>query len=561
MLRIVVICIILLNSLPNIYAQSSLTASVEERIKKGQELSLKNIDSALYLLNQALVESQKVDSHRLAFLTQRAIGIIYEDNNQLHEAQKAYSLALKMAERHLTDDDQLMIYTDWAIIHKKMGQYKIAQEYHLLTVERAEKIGNWEMVEDGYHGLGTMYSMLSNFNQSIHYYILSIQAAEKWGNKEGVVLTEQNISNIYLKSGNTEMALKNITKTYELAKQLGDSLRIASVLKIYGNIKMATGDLQDALSKHLQAKAIFIEKDEKVRLAESYVDIADIYGQLKDFKKAENTFDSCSSLVKYLPPYSSAIFYYKRGKLYEAEDQLNNAIASFYKTLVITDSLGFKEVARNTHLALGAIFSKQKLFDQAYKHIASADSLGTILFQEANQKTMTEAQFKFDIEKRDIQIENQKRALAYSKWVRYVLGGGFLVLLVLLFFAWRQMQAKQKASSHIQLLMKELHHRVKNNIQTIASMMRLQARQNSDPSVSAVLMENKSRLETFSLLHQQLYRTNNVETVNLRPFVENILEKLKYAYAIPDGKVKTKLVIENTELNIDSSFTYWFDYQ
>jgi two-component system, sensor histidine kinase PdtaS len=532
-----------------LFAQQTIMGN----INKAQDWSVQNIDSALYYAHLALSESQKLDSPRLVFQSYRAIGIIQEDNNRLTEAQKAYESALVLADKSLPEDDKLTIYTDWAIIHKKLGQYKIAQEYHLLTIERAEKMSNWEMVEDGYHGLGTMYSMLSNFNQSIQYYLLSIQAAEKWGNKKGIVLTEQNISNIYMKAGNNEMALKNIAKTYEMAQQLGDSLRIAAVLKIYGNIKIASGDLQDALVKHTQAKAIFIKKGDKSRLAESYLAIGDIYFQLKDFKKAELSFDSCEALVDLLPQYSRADFYNKQAKLFENENQWEKAINSYDKTLAMTNLLGFKELARGAHLALGAIYSKQNKFELAYRHITIADSLGTLLSQDANQKMMTESRFKYDIEKRDLEIENQKKALEYSKWVRLALVFGFSILSILLIFAWRQMQANKKATKHIALLMKELHHRVKNNIQTIASMMRLQARQNSDPSVSMVLMENKARLETFSLLHQQLYRNENVESVNLRPFIESIISKLKFAYAIQDDKIKTHLAIENEELNIDLS--------
>jgi two-component system, sensor histidine kinase PdtaS len=541
--------IILVFWLNFIFAQQPIVGN----INKAQDWSFQNIDSALYYANLALLESQKSDNPLLVFQSYRTQGIIFEDNNRLSEAQKAYGLALNIAEKSLPEDDKLTIYTDWAIIHKKLGQYKIAQEYHLLTIERAEKISNWEMVEDGYHGLGTMYSMLSNFNQSIQYYLLSIQAAEKWGNKKGIVLTEQNISNIYMKAGNNEMALKNIAKTYEMALQLGDSSRIAAVLKIYGNIKIAAGDLQDALGKHTQAKAIFIEKGDKSRLAESYLAIGDIYFQLKDFKKAEFSFDSCEVLADLLPQYSRADFYNKQGKLFENENQWVKAINSYHKTLAMTNVLGFKELARDAHLALGGIFSKQNKFESAYRHITIADSLGTVLSQEVNQKMMTESSFKYDIEKRDLEIESQKKALEYSKWVRFLLIFGFSILSILLIFAWRQMQANKRATKHIALLMKELHHRVKNNIQTIASMMRLQARQNSNPSVSAVLMENKARLETFSLLHQQLYRNENVESVNLRPFIENIIAKLKFAYAIPEDRIKTHLAIKNEDLNIDLS--------
>ncbi len=540
-------------------SQSAASTQIETALIKASNLSFQNLDSALYLANQALASAQSVDSPRLIFKAQRAIGMINEDNNHLKEAQTAYKLALDIANNQLKEDEQLTIYTDWAIIHKKLGQYDIARAYHLLTIERAEKTGNWEMIEDGYHGLGTLYSMMSDFNQSIQYYLLSIQAAEKWDNKGGIVLSHQNISNIYMKAQNYEMALKNIQKTLELAKELGDSVRIASVLKIYGNINMSMGNLPQALEKHQLAKAIFDENSNKPRLAESYLAIADIYLKLQDTTTAEEYYSLCSTLLSFLPNYSYAQYYYGIGKLSQARQELNVAILSFNECLNLTETFGFKELARDSHMALSEIYTQKNQLDKALSHITEANKISEVLFQEDKQKNMTEAQFKFDVKQRDIEIDNQKqafdnqkRALTQSRWIWSIFALLSLALLILLYFSWQQVKAKQMANKNIKLLLKELHHRVKNNMQTIASMMRLQARQCQDPSVSAVLMENKSRLETFALLHQQLYKDDkNVETVNLQSFIESMIDKLRFSYGLDEHQLKTNVWVINKELNVE----------
>jgi two-component system, sensor histidine kinase PdtaS len=90
-------------------------------------------------------------------------------------------------------------------------------------------------------------------------------------------------------------------------------------------------------------------------------------------------------------------------------------------------------------------------------------------------------------------------------------------LLALLIYTRQQVKAKQLVTKKAQLLLKELHNWIKNNMQAIASMMRLQARQSQDPSVSSVLVDNKLRLETFVVLNQQLYKRDiaHIETVDL----------------------------------------------
>lgn len=534
-------------------AQAPLT--IVDAINKAADLSLDNRDSALYLANQALDMAQKMDSTRLVFCAYRAIGSIYEDHNQLQKAQNAYAEALSLAESRLQTDEQLTIYTDWAIIHKKLGQYAIARDYHLRTVEQAEKIGHWEMVEDAYHGLGTLYAMLSDFDQSVHYYLLSIKAAEKWGNQEGIVFTQQNISNTYLKAKNYDEALRTIEITYQEALKLGDFMRLANVLRVYGNIETAKGNYLEALAMHEAAKAIFEKQENEACLVESYLAIGDIYRQQKKYIQAEHYFSECTKRATFLSNYARADFLNKYGNLFKIQRKNPEAIAAFRESLKLTDTLGFKEIARENHLALAAIFSESKQFDAAFSHLKMADKLGETLFHENKQKSLTEAQFKFDVEKRDIQIVAQQKQLHQSTLIRWILIGSLGVLSILLTLTWKQMRGKQNAIKRNELIIKELHHRVKNNMQTIASMMRLQARQAHDPLVSAILLENKSRLETFSMLHQQLYQADNVETLNLYPFIQDIIEKIRFSNGLDDTQLLTHLRLENTALNVETALS------
>lgn len=546
----IILCFLMIVVSP-VFSQNLTPAEIEAIILRAEKWSLTNKDSALHYADIALQEGKKLTNHLLIFNAYRTIGLIQEDNNCLQDAYNAYQNALQIAETWLPVNERFKIYTDWAIVHKKMGKYSIAYDYHWKTVEEAEKVQNWEMVENGYHGLGTMYSMMSDFEQSIQCYHKSIEAAEKWNNQEGIVLSNQNISNIYMKAQNYEMAKKNIVQTYEKALSLGDTLRIGAVLKIYGNIELALKNFDQALEKHLLAKDIFLQRDDNSRLAESLLAVGDIYMQQNKIEQADSSFKQCEKLQAYFSPYTFALFYSKLGKFYIHQNLTSKAISTFLKSLSKTDSLGFKEIARENHLALANIYSNEKLFDKAYQHIVQANQLSESLFQDAKQKTMTESQFKFDISKKDAQIEAQKKLLKQSGIFRFILICVLLTVSVLLYFTWRQMKAKQKATKHAELLMKELHHRVKNNFQTVTSIMRLQARNIKDPSVVSVLSESRSRLEAISMIHQQLYGTDNVQSINFKLFVNDLIERLRFAYNFDSKPFQSNIEIEGEYIDVD----------
>ena len=526
---------------------------IREYLDKAQGFSFSNLDSALFFAQSALTAARQLDSNDLIFNALCTEGSIYQDNNRLQDAQKVYAEALDLAEKKMSKESQLEIFNDWAIIHKKMGQYAIAETYHCRTIAEAAQIGNWEMVEMGYHGLGTMYSMMGDFDKCLVAYLKSIEAAEKWGNTEGVVLTNQNISNVYYKVKNYEMARQNIAKTDEMAVKLGDSSRLSSVLRVYASIESTSGHYAEALQKLSLSQLILEKLGDKTRLAETYSAIAYIYQQQKEYSKAAYFLDKCAGMSQYLSSYALADFLYKKGNLLTIKGSLDSAIICFNQSLAITDSLGFKEVARDNHLVLARIFEEKSDYFNAFAHIRLANRLGESLFEEGRQKLMTETKFKFDSEKRELELASQTEKLHQSRQIWQILAVALAVALVLLLFTWRQMKAKQKAQKRAELLMQELHHRVKNNLQTVSSIMRLQARGIKDPSVALVISESRSRLETISMIHQQLYREDEVQTINLKHFIGDLVEKLHFTYDLNDKPLDVQIDIENTQLDVDKA--------
>ena len=535
-----------------LFAQNkTLPSPLDALLEKADNFTFENIDSALNYANVTLKLANEAHNTAYIFKAYRTIGYIYEENSLFNEAQNAYKNALNLAENNLFDFDKCAIYTDWAIINKKMGHYPIALDYHWRTIKKAEKMGNWELIESGYNGLGTLYAMTSYYEKAIPFYLKSIEAAEKWGNKMGVLLTEENICGIYLNTKNYDEARKTVVKTLNLALKLDDSVRIASVLNLYGDVEMALGNPDAALFRYKKAKAFVEQTGDKSKLSELYVSLGYFYFQQKNYPEARAHFDKCQELSAYLTPVCSADFYCKLGKLYAEENQIDKAIDAFNFSLNKTDTLGLKEIARDNHLALAKLLDHQNQPKEAYQHLLLANSLNDTLYANAQQKSITEARLKFDLEKRDLQIETQQHDLSQSHLVRTILGSFLTLVLILLFFVWRQMKAKLRAMRRIELLMKELHHRVKNNLQTVTSIMRLQARHITDPTILAVLAESRSRLEAISMIHQQLYRSDDVQSVNFKLFLEDLVEKQLFTHGVNDTIFDAQIKLEHEFMNVD----------
>jgi two-component sensor histidine kinase len=100
-------------------------------------------------------------------------------------------------------------------------------------------------------------------------------------------------------------------------------------------------------------------------------------------------------------------------------------------------------------------------------------------------------------------------------------------------------------------LMKELHHRVKNNLAIVSSLLRLQSNRLADEVATKAVREGQQRVEAMSLIHQRLYQTDNVTTVDMRRYICDLTESLLTAYGHEKETVDLDIRVEQPLLNVD----------
>ena len=121
----------------------------------------------------ALEKAKKLKNFKEIYRIHRETGFFYEDNNQLSDALMAYHNALEAA---IKVDDyklKLSIYTDLAITHRKLGNYKRTKDYHQKALELAQSTDDLKMTEYSYHGLGFLYETIGDYDKAIEYYLKS----------------------------------------------------------------------------------------------------------------------------------------------------------------------------------------------------------------------------------------------------------------------------------------------------------------------------------------------------------------------------------------------------
>ncbi len=102
-------------------------------------------------------------------------------------------------------------------------------------------------------------------------------------------------------------------------------------------------------------------------------------------------------------------------------------------------------------------------------------------------------------------------------------------------------------------LLKEVHHRVKNNLQTVSSLLSLQSRSIEDEKISSIIKSSQNRVVSMAMVHEMLYKRDDYTSkIELKPYVQELCEYLVRSVKGNDNKINTKLDIGDFKLSIDT---------
>ncbi|WP_158607186.1 two-component regulator propeller domain-containing protein [Pontibacter oryzae] len=113
----------------------------------------------------------------------------------------------------------------------------------------------------------------------------------------------------------------------------------------------------------------------------------------------------------------------------------------------------------------------------------------------------------------------------------------------------------ERKNKEKEILLQEIHHRVKNNLQIVISLLNLQARHVADPLAKEMMQALRSRVRSMSLLHERLYRYDSLENIDLEEYFLEICESLYASYGVSMSRIALELDVPNIKLDIDSAIT------
>lgn len=248
----------------------------------------------------------------------------------------------------------------------------------------------------------------------------------------------------------------------------------------------------------------------------------------------------------------------KSGELRKAEELQNTITEELKKSPVFFHEVLFKKELAGYYRAKG----DEKLTTQSMlEYYRLKDSMTTAaryyIIKEA------ETRFKTREKEKELTLVNkeklvQAQELKHKTWQVIFLVGGLIFLLVSLFVLYRFYKIKKQQAlvlkqknNQIETLIRELHHRVKNNLQVVSSLMSLQSNRLDDDKAKQALEEGRTRVDAMAMIHQKLYMDNELAAVDMPDYLENLSLSLANSFGYDKTNVRTRVGLPADAMDID----------
>jgi two-component sensor histidine kinase len=214
----------------------------------------------------------------------------------------------------------------------------------------------------------------------------------------------------------------------------------------------------------------------------------------------------------------------------------------------------------NAYRQLHESFKAGGKLDSALFYYTLADNLDDSLNNVTKTNQVVDLQTKYETAKKESQIQKlQLEGSAKNRRITLLVIGVFLFAGIAICMIWLYRRVKKQGqliatqSKNLEMMMKELHHRVKNNLQIVSSLLSLQTYKVQDEGAVSVLRESQQRVQAMSFIHQRLYKKEELTAVNMKEYLTDLAESLLSSYGFDRDHFDLQIKIDREMMDIDKA--------
>ena len=531
--------------------------------------------------------------------------ISYYSKNDINSANKYLDTMLQVARNKKLDKYIFTGYSQRGVLHFRKGEYSEAINIWKQALEKDNIDKFSIQMGNLYHNISVGYKTMKKNDSVVFYVHKSIKLNKRINNKKALIANYYTLSDLYANRSQNDSATKYLKKLEKIALENDYDNALMRMHILLANISRREYDLKDAIVYFEKALKFYDENDgsNMIMLRGLEYEIIKTYIRAENYKVSVEKIKSLKH--KYFNGNYDDFWLDVDANLLGCYNLLNNTsdgydIYSRLKNKGIIESITTKflvdmvisnyELLTNTYNkktlfrlenALKNSIKKEELetqyqiynliaeyqsknnnYKKAIEYLKKKEKVNKILNDDKILKTNLALKRKFSLQKKErenLQLiadkAEQKLAIQQASTRNRLLIFGLIILFIILFFFWRRYNVERKAKQVItsqknqieqqkqmvEMLQKELHHRMKNNLSFIDLFINLAKGRFTNTAYQNKLNDLQNRMRSMFEVHKQLFKKEDVTAVKAKSYIDVLVENVKQAYN--DKKVS---IINNT---------------
>jgi two-component sensor histidine kinase len=436
-----------------------------------------------------------------------------------------------------------------AAVDEQMANYQEAIRFELAAIKSAKATNDLTYLSNFYLRLAEIYETLRQYAPSLMYRYLALaqmKREEKAAPAETYMRAACAIANTLIKLHQPNQAVDLLLKESQANPPVND---ITRYMLAEG---LATGYMANKQYTKAEKSAI-----RGVTLATSLA-------------RKNKAFDIFYRQIQYSSCVLLSKVYIATQQFAKARFYLNQGFAIGSETASLTENTGF-------YLLQFKVDSAQGNLGDALLHYQHYKALNDSIFNTRSSAVIAELRMQYNTEKREHSMalltrQNfvQQSRLRQREFQRNVLLAGAVLLLLLLGLGYNRYRLKQRSNQQLESqqaeinqknkslelaleekewMLKEIHHRVKNNLQIISSLLYSQSSYLKDKAALSAIQESQNRVHSMSLIHQKLYQGTQLASVPMQAYVVEIVNYLIASFNCQEY-VQPEFAVDNIALDV-----------
>ncbi len=501
------------------------------------------------------LKAAKSDSARARFSGLLAYKLAFTDTA---EAIRLADDEIKLA----ASGDSLLLkadaYRTWGLVRAIQNRLPEAMDMYASSLAYAKRANNKYYEATCKSLIAGMYQDNADYEKALDYYLDALKAAEQSGDKRTIGSCCNNIATVYGAAGRQpELCLNYYARAMQQATAI-NNLAFAGLITTNMAGEYMRAEKKDSAEIMMKAAMDFANRSgtRAYEYAVTLTGVGELYFKLNRPAEAEqmlvqavDLFDSLKRPINVLNPVLVLCqLYLQQNKIDEAEKLGKRLLhdAQFYNARIFIRE-GYKVVSDVAH--------KRKQDALALQYYTQYSAWNDSVFNDNQQKSIASVQSRAELAQRELEVQyNTKKNTQENKILKLhnsnlrlgvtiaVMGFVLISALAFLFFrankqkdsANRQLAEKnamiEQQSKEKDLLMREIHHRVKNNLQIVSSLLNLQANTLTDEAAKDALRDSHNRVKSIALIHQKLYKQQELSAILLKDYVLQLCSHLKVVF-------------------------------